>query len=75
MKRDELEKYLGQKVNIVLFDNYTLNGILHKTKDDLFIHDPNIYFLRNYYLLTDDYYKCISCLFRCSHVKKVKILK
>ena len=68
MKRCELEKFIGKKVTITLFDNEVVSGELHKSVDDMFIHDENLYIPKNYYF-------CIhpqSCLFKCSHVEKIK---
>lgn len=41
--RRELEKCLGKQVEIVLFDNTIHTGILHKTNEEKFKNDPNIY--------------------------------
>lgn len=36
MKREELEKYLGRKVKITLFDGEVCEGELHKTGEAQF---------------------------------------
>lgn len=59
MKRDKLEKYLGKIVEITLYDGDIVKGELHKTGD----------IPHNYYFLINPQ----SCLFRCSHVIKIKI--
>lgn len=68
MKRSDLEKHLGRKVTITLFDNDVIIGKLHKTGEEQFGNDPNLYIPRKLYFLTSPQ----SCLFRCSHVKKLK---
>lgn len=68
MKREELEKYLGQNVEITLFDRDVIKGELHKTKEEAFKNEPNLYIPRKYYFLVNPQ----SCIFRCSHVKKLK---
>lgn len=67
MKRSELEKYLGKTVEITLFDNDVITGVLHKTGEEKFKYDPNLYIPKNCYFLLPQ-----SCLFKCSHVKKLK---
>lgn len=67
MKRSELEKYLGKKVTITLFDNDIITGVLHKTGEEKFKYDPNLYIPRNCYFLLPQ-----SVIFKCSHVKKLK---
>lgn len=67
MKREELEKYLGKKVKIILFDGSVCEGELHKTGEKQFKNEPNLYIPKKQYF-------CISpqpCLFRSSHVTKV----
>lgn len=68
MKRSDLEKYLGKKVTITLFDNEVITGELHKTGEEQFKNNPNLYIPRKLYFLINP----PSCLFRCSHVKKLK---
>lgn len=65
MKREKLEKYLGKIVEIILFDGDVVNGELHKTGEERFKEDPNLYIPNNYYFLTEPQ----SCIFKCSHVK------
>jgi len=67
MQREELEKYLGQKVQITLFDKKVVEGELHKTGEENFRNDPNLYLPQKYYFLINPQ----SCLFRSSHVIKV----
>lgn len=68
MKKTELEKYLGCNVEIILFDGDTIKGELHKTREEIFKNDPNLYIPNNYYFLIKPY----SYLFRSSHVKQIK---
>lgn len=74
MTRNELEKYLGKKVQIRLFDNETITGFLRKTGDKAFKNAPNLYIPQNEYFLTNSVNSsvCATCLFRVSHVKNLK---
>ncbi len=68
MKRMAIERYLGKTVTITLFDNEVIKGELHKTGEEKFKSDPNLYLPQKRYFLINPQ----SCLFRCSHVKKLK---
>lgn len=68
MKRSDLEQYLGKVVIIKLFDNEIITGELHKTGEERFKNDPNLYIPQKCYFLINPQ----SCLFKCSHVKKLK---
>lgn len=68
MKRSVLEQYLGKTVTITLFDNEVITGELHRTGEEKFKNNPNLYIPRKLYFLINPQ----SCLFRCSHVKKLK---
>lgn len=68
MKRSDLEQYLGKVVTIKLFDNEVITGELHKTGEEKFKNNPNLYLPQNYYFLINPQ----SILFRSSHVKKLK---
>ena len=70
MTREALEKYLGQKVEIKIFDNTICRGILHKTGEEMFKNNANLYIPRNYYFCTNNNSECVSYLFRVSHIKK-----
>lgn len=75
MKRSKLEIYLGDHVTIKLFDDCVYEGVLHTTGEDIFKDNPNLYIPHNYYFLTtNDSKECISCLFRCSHIKRIQLL-
>lgn len=71
MNRKDFEKFLGKKVEIRLFDNEVIKGELHKTREEKFRHNPNLYIPYNYYFLINPQ----SCLFKVSHVKKIKEVK
>ena len=62
MNKIELESYLGEYVEITLFDDFVYRGILTKT-DDYLNYKNGYYFLKG----VDD-----NQQFRCSHVKKIK---
>ena len=73
MTRTEFEKYLGQKVELSIFDGTVIRGTLHKTGEEMFKNDADLYIPKNWYFCTDSNGECVSCLFRVSHVKKVVI--
>lgn len=68
MKRSDLEQHLGKAVTITLFDNEVITGELHKTGEEKFRNNPDLYLPQKCYFLTNPQ----SCLFKCSHVKKLK---
>lgn len=76
MKRSELEKHMGQTVTVTLFDGEVFTGELHKTGEKEFKNDPGLYLPQKWYFLimTDPagLLYTYSCLFRCSHVRKLK---
>jgi hypothetical protein len=43
MKRSELEKYLGKPVRIKLFNGRIEEGYLHKTGEEKYKYNPNLY--------------------------------
>lgn len=71
MTREQLEKYLNEKVKVKLFDGDAIEGYLRKTGESDFKNNPNLYLPQNYYFLTDGNLNCISCLFRVSHIVKI----
>lgn len=76
MTRNKLEKHLGKKVEVTLFDGTIQTGFLHKTGEESFKNEPNLYIPRNYYFCTK--YKVneiCGCLFRTSHIKNLKEIK
>ena len=62
----KLESYLGEYVEVTLFDDFVYRGILTRTDDYL-----EKYYKNGYYFLSgfDD-----NQIFRSSHVKKIKNL-
>ena len=75
MKRSDLEKYLGELVEVYFFDGEVIRGCLRKTHDEIFKNDANLYIPINRYFVTENKNsnECISFLFRTSHVKKLKL--
>lgn len=71
MKREQLEKQLGKKVEIQLFDGDIIKGYLRKTGENDFKNNPSLYIPKNYYFLTDGGLNCTSFLFRVSHIVKM----
>lgn len=78
MKRDKLEEFIGKKVEVTLFDNEIVNGELHKTGEEQFKNDANLYIPHNYYFIVNrqglNGFAETSCIFKSSHVKKLKTL-
>lgn len=76
MKRSELEKYLGQYVRIKLFNERIEEGYLYKIRDEKFKSNPNLYFPDKRYFTTEteSSRESNSCIFRCSHVKKLVLI-
>lgn len=76
MKRSELEKYLGQYVRIKLFNERIEEGYLYKIRDEKFKSNPNLYFPDKRYFTTEteSSRESKSCIFRCSHVKKLVLI-
>ncbi len=72
MTREQLEKYLNEKVKIQLHDGDNIEGYLRKTGECDFKNNPNLYIPKNYYFLTDGGLNSVSCLFRVSHVVKIQ---
>ena len=74
VKRLDFEKYLGEFVSLKLFDGSCICGVLRKTGEEAFRNNPNLSIPRNYYFVTKtkESNVCASCLFRVSHVKKIK---
>lgn len=73
MKRSDLEKYLGESVEIYFFDGEIIKGCLRKTHDEIFKGDANLYIPINRYFVTENEKtkECVSFLFRTSHVKRL----
>lgn len=72
MTRKEIEKYLGKKVEIKLFDGTIVKGEFHKTREKEYENDPNLYIPKNYYFVDKPHNNLI---FRSSHIRKIRDLK
>ena len=77
INRSIVESYLGQKVEITLFNGMTFVGELHKTGEESYKNNPNLYNPRNYYflenkLLQNAFGYWTSGIFRSSHIKKIQ---
>lgn len=70
MKREKLEKYLGKRVKITLYDGEVCEGEFHKTGEEQFKNEPNLYIPHKLYFCINPQ----SCLFRSSHVLKISII-
>ena len=71
------QKYLGEKVQIELFDGDILTGFLQKTGAERFRNNPDLYLRRGFYCLTEtlESQDCVNFLiFRFSHVQKIKFV-
>lgn len=66
MTREKLESYLGEFVEVTLFDDFAYRGILRKTEEKI-----ERYVKRNYYFCEGEQ---DNTIFRCSHVRKVESL-
>ncbi len=73
MTRAEFEKYLGKNVEIDIFNGTIIRGTLHKTGEEMFKNDANLYIPKNYYFCTDNNGEFVDCLFRVSHVRKIRM--
>lgn len=74
INREIVESYLGKKVTIKLFDGSVVIGYLHKTGEDNYKKNPNLYIPKKYYFVErDDIFgnKQSSCLFRSSHIRRI----
>ena len=70
-------RYLGEKVQIELFDGDILTGFLQKTGAERFRNNPDLYLRRGFYCLTEtlESQDCVNFLiFRFSHVQKIKFV-
>lgn len=68
MVRRDLEKYLGKKVQVTLYDKSTQTGVLHKTGEESYKNNYNLYLPKNFYFIEPER----ECLFRTSSVVKIK---
>ncbi|MGF6990388.1 hypothetical protein M2150_001649 [Lachnospiraceae bacterium PM6-15] len=73
LTREMLERiFLGSEVSVRLYDGITVIGTLHKTGEEAFKHNPNLYVPRGRYFLTDrDGNLSGNIIFRVSHIKRI----
>lgn len=72
MTRNKLEKCLGQHVSIIFFDGTRILGILHKTGEEEFKDEANLFIPQNYYFCTDKNNNLVeNCIFKCSHISSL----
>ena len=76
MTRCELENHIGENVKIILFDGDIVLGYLHKTGEEMFKDEPNLYIPKNLYFVTliKESNIRFSFLFKVSHIKKLVVL-
>lgn len=73
INREIIEKFLGKKVEIKLFDGDIVVGELHKTGEEYFKNNPNLYIPKNYYFVIYPYsLEEHSFKFRSSHIRKIQ---
>lgn len=72
INREIVESYLGQKVEIKLPYGDVVIGVMHKTGEELYKNNPNLYMPKNYYFVEFPYIKEHSWLFRSSHIRSIK---
>lgn len=71
MKREKLEERLDTEVTVTLFDGSIYSGVLRQCGTEYTKDNDNLHLMGNkYYFVEMDY--DISCVFRCSHVTKLK---
>ena len=75
LTRSKLERYIGKNVVVTLFNGDVMHGFLRKTATEELKSDPNLYLMHGYYFLSGiDALDCKSCLFRVSHIKRLRRL-
>ena len=73
LTRSKLEEYIGENVEVTLFNGDVIQGYLRKTGTEELKNEPGLYLKRGCYFLSGkDVYDYRSCLFRVSHIKKIK---
>lgn len=72
MTRNELDKYLGKDVTIILNDESIYTGILHQTGEKVFADNPNLSIPLNFYFCTGSNNEVVkNTVFRVSHIQKI----
>lgn len=74
MTREKLEKYLGEKVKVILFNGTKLEGYLRKTGTPDYVYNPDLFIPKKRYFLTDGRRVIGEQLFRVSHIKKLEVI-
>lgn len=72
MRKDILNSYIGKMVTIKLFDGEIITGELHKTGEEIFKYNPNLYVPRGYYTLINP--ECYQ-IFKSTHVNKIEVVE
>lgn len=72
MNRKIVESYLGKRVEIKLFNDVICKGELHKTREEKFKGDPNLYIPKNYYFTYNPHNNWV---FRSSHIRSIKEIR
>lgn len=76
MTRIELERHLGEYVEVILFDGTAIKGTLHKTGEKAFENDPDLSIPKQRYFCTDkNGFISSRCLFKVSHIKTFALAK
>lgn len=72
MTRNELDKYLGKDVTIILNDESIYTGILHQTGEKVFADNLNLSLPLNFYFCTGSNNEVVkNTVFRVSHIQKI----
>lgn len=72
MTRNELDKYLGKDVTIILNDESIYTGILHQTGEKVFADNPNLSIPLNFYFCTGSNNEVVkNTVFRVSHIRRI----
>ena len=72
INKQVVDSYLGKRVKIKLFNDVICEGELHKTGEELFKGNNNLYIPKNYYCTINPHNNWI---FRSSHIKKIEEVK
>lgn len=73
MKREQVEQYLEQQVQVTLFDDSFYEGIILRCDDKRFETNPSLFLKPKYYVLISNQGTIVSPIFRCSHIRKLTI--
>ena len=73
INREIVESFLGKKVEVKLLYEDVVVGILHKTGEEEFKNNPNLYIPKNYYFVIYPFsLRENSFLFRSSQIRKIQ---